>query len=123
MNSYIVNSLLYIYLFIIVLIYPIKAILAGFLTLINEFIIKNIIKENRPNGLPYGMPSSHALCYSILTVLLIPDNIVLSIISTILLLITFISKVVNYEHSIKQYLAGIFFGLFIGTCIYNLCYI
>ena len=67
------------------------------------------------------MPSSHAFAYSLLTILLfLSHNYFLCIISFILLLITFISKVVNYEHSIKQYFAGIFFGLLVGTCLLNL---
>jgi hypothetical protein len=120
-NPILINLLLYIYLLIIFFIYPNITILVSIFTLINEFIIKNIIKENRPNGLPYGMPSSHAFAYSLLTILLfLSHNYFLCIISFILLLITFISKVVNYEHSIKQYFAGIFFGLLVGTCLLNL---
>jgi hypothetical protein len=121
-NPILINSFLYIYLFILFFIYPIKVIIVSILTLINELFIKNIIKENRPNGIPYGMPSSHAFAYSLLTILLINNNStfienLLFIISLILLLITFISKVINNEHSIKQYIIGSCFGGIIGYFI------
>jgi membrane-associated phospholipid phosphatase len=117
LNKNIINPLLYIYLLIIFFIYPIISIIVILFSTINELFIKNIIKEKRPNGLEYGMPSSHALSYSLLTLLLINNNYLLLIISLILLLITCISKYINNEHSIKQLIVGSSIGSIIGYLI------
>lgn len=113
-----ISLLLYIYLAILIVEYKLLVaeviIFGGVLSL----LLKNYFKENRPNGLSYGMPSSHMQMYTILLLgLIFSRNYILAGITGVFLVITFISKLLNNEHDIRQLGAGIFIGSVLGLML------
>lgn len=113
-----ISLLLYIYLIILFYHYKILVLEVLIFGGIFSLILKNYFKEKRPNGLSYGMPSSHMQMYTILLFgLLFSREYILAGITLALIVATFISKSVNNEHDTRQLLAGIYIGFILSFVI------
>lgn len=88
-------------------------------------ILKNIIREDRPNKRSgYGMPSVHAMMLTLLCLLLYSKNMLLFYGSVLLWYYYYLYKIYNGDHTHLQYLCGtiIIFYLYIiyhEFCIYK----
>lgn len=88
-----------------------------------SLLLKHLIGIPRPNGMGYGMPSTHAQTYMILIILMAFDwyyhhstmSMVLTIVLIILWILTGFDKIANKEHSFNQYAIGSIIGFIISV--------
>ena len=114
----IISSLLFIFLIILFPVYPILIIFVFFFGILFSMLLKNIFKQQRPSFNnyinDYGMPSTHIQSYSILlSYFIINKNYSLATITLFLIIITYISKLHNKDHTNEQMVIGFLIGQFI----------
>jgi membrane-associated phospholipid phosphatase len=100
----------------------IKLLFGILLSYIIAKILKKLIKQSRPKGKTYGMPSSRATVITFIIFFLIMSynfsmrtNIILILIGLATLLIKYYLK----EHSINQLICGIILGCLIAYIFKN----
>ena len=118
---YNISKLIYFICFITLFIIPFQTICAIAIGIFNEYIIKEYIRELRPNGLGYGMPSTHMIIYTIIFISLITNNnkkyTFINVIVFIIILLTIWYKNKIMDHDSKQILYGILIGAICAIAI------